>query len=259
PAVIIVGRTAAEGFLGAPVPVPAQGAGREALVPEAVAQTAPGSPAPVLLGCSHGTRSREGRDVIRGLLRRIARHAPGGVREAFVDVQSPDIAEVVSAHAEAAETRTRESAEVQAVVVPLLLSLGHHVKDDIAGAVAGRAAVAAAPLGPEPRLAGVMAQRLAETGPRPGDAVVEAGLGPRDPGSRGGRAGPDDGPPARLQARPRGRTGLRLRREPERRGGRRVGARAAAQRGAARHPGRDRELCAGARALPRPRARGGRR
>ncbi|SLM99789.1 Siroheme synthase / Precorrin-2 oxidase / Sirohydrochlorin ferrochelatase / Uroporphyrinogen-III methyltransferase [Brachybacterium faecium] len=181
PAVIIVGRTAAEGFLGAPVPVPAQGAGREALVPEAVAQTAPGSPAPVLLGCSHGTRSREGRDVIRGLLRRIARHAPGGVREAFVDVQSPDIAEVVSAHAEAAETRTRESAEVQAVVVPLLLSLGHHVKDDIAGAVAGRAAVAAAPLGPDPRLAEVMAQRLAEMGLRPGDAVVMAGSGTRDP------------------------------------------------------------------------------
>ncbi|AXK45363.1 uroporphyrinogen-III C-methyltransferase [Brachybacterium saurashtrense] len=186
PAVIVVGRTAAEGFLrpeepAAAADVPEHGSGREAVdLPEG--DPAPGpSPAPVLIGCSHGTRSRAGRDVLRALLGRIAGQAPGAVREAFVDVQSPDVAAVIAAHARPVEARTREGEEIQAVVVPLLLSLGYHVKDDIGGAVAGRAAVAAAPLGPDPRLAEVMAQRLAEAGLRDGDAVVMAGSGTRDP------------------------------------------------------------------------------
>ena len=196
PAVIVVGRTATEGFLEVALREARRGAGREALVAgggtadtteavpgDGVEGSAAGdrSPAPVLIGCSHGTRSRAGRDVLRSLLRRIARQAPGTVREAFVDVQSPDVAEVVAAHARPAEARTREQAEVQAVVVPLLLSLGYHVKDDIGGAVAGRAATAAAPLGPDPRLAEVMAQRLDEAGLRAEDAVVMAGSGTRDP------------------------------------------------------------------------------
>jgi len=186
PAVIVVGRTAAEGFLE-PAPsvdgAAVHGAGREALRPTPGPEDEDGarSPAPVLIGCSHGTRSRAGRDVLRALLRRIAAQAPGEVREAFVDVQSPEVADVVAAHAAPAEARTREASEVDAVVVPLLLSVGYHVKDDIGNAVAGRAATAAAPLGPDPRLAEVMAQRLAEAGLREGDAVVMAGSGTRDP------------------------------------------------------------------------------
>ena len=180
PAVIVVGRTATEGFLDVAVREATRGAGREALVTGGDS-AADRSPAPVLIGCSHGTRSRPGRDVLRSLLRRIAAQAPGAVREAFVDVQSPDIAEVVAAHAQPAEARTRETGAVQAVVVPLLLSLGYHVKDDIGDAVAGRAATAAAPLGPDPRLAEVMAQRLREAGLCDGDAVVMAGSGTRDP------------------------------------------------------------------------------
>jgi uroporphyrin-III C-methyltransferase len=194
PAVIVVGRTAAAGFLqpeGSAVPARDHGSGREALAPGTDADrgsetvhspaVATADPAPVLIGCSHGTRSRQGRDVLRALLRRIAAQSPGAVREAFVDVQSPDVAEVVATHARPCETRTREQAQVQAVVVPLLLSLGYHVKDDIGGAVAGRAATAAAPLGPDPRLAEVMAQRLEEAGLRADDAVVMAGSGTRDP------------------------------------------------------------------------------
>lgn len=191
PSVIVIGRTAAEGFLEpespeAPVDAgPLEGSGRQALDAglEAAGAEAPARTdrVPVLIGCSHGTRSREGRDVLRALLRRIAQHAPGEVREAFVDVQSPDVAAVVADHAQLTATRTREAESVQAVVVPLLLSLGYHVKDDIGGAVAGRAAIAAAPLGPDPRLAEVMAQRLDEAGLRPEDTVVMAGSGTRDP------------------------------------------------------------------------------
>lgn len=186
PAVIVVGRTAADGFLQPPAvrDAPAHGSGREAVVDGAAdggaADGVAASPAPVLIGCSHGTRSREGRDVIRALQRMLAERAPGAVREAFVDVQSPDVAAVVATHAPLNAQRTRDEEPVQAVVVPLLLSLGYHVKDDIGGAVAGRAATAAAPLGPDPRLAEVMAQRLEEAGLGADDAVVMAGSGTRD-------------------------------------------------------------------------------
>jgi len=92
-----------------------------------------------------------------------------------------------------------------AVVVPLLLSGGYHVHVDIAGAVAAHpAAVAAAPLGPDPRLVAVLADRLAQTGADPADAgtaVVLAAAGSSDPRAVGdvertaallreGRAGP---------------------------------------------------------------------
>src|SRR5690606_1001986 len=59
PAVITVGRTAAEGFLLPPsAPGPERGAGREAVETAPVAAS---SAVPVLIGCAHGTRLREGR------------------------------------------------------------------------------------------------------------------------------------------------------------------------------------------------------
>ena len=99
---------------------------------------------PILIACAHGTSTRTEprtdalRDGIAGL-------RPGlDVREAYVDVQDPDLPAVV-AGLPAGET---------AVVVPLLLSVGYHVKVDIARAVKSRPdTLAAAPLGPDPRLA----------------------------------------------------------------------------------------------------------
>ena len=74
-----------------------------------------------------------------------------------------------------------------AVVVPLLLSGGYHVHVDIAGAVAAHdSAVAARPLGPDPRLAAVLSDRLVEAGADPRDpltAVVLAAAGSSDPRS----------------------------------------------------------------------------
>lgn len=191
PAVIVVGQTAAEGFLTPPDPtVEVSGSGREALVPrpdedptqrdEAISP----SRAAVLVGCAHGTRSREGRDVIRALLMRARALLPDvELREAYVDVQSPEVADVVaSVAASRSEIRTRdEDGEISAVVVPLLLSTGVHVAHDVAEAVSGRAAVATGPLGPDARLAEVMAQRLEEAGSGQDDAVVMAVAGTRDP------------------------------------------------------------------------------
>src|SRR5690625_1902395 len=190
PAVIVAGRTAAAGFLSPPgLHAVLDGSGREALAPppepdRPAGDAAPAGPAPVLVGCAHGTRSREGRDVIRALLMQVRELLPAvELREAYVDVQSPDVAEVVASLAPArSEVRTRaEHGETSAVVVPLLLSTGVHVAHDVAEAVAGREAVATGPLGPGNRLAQVVVQRLEEAGVGPDDAVVMAAAGTRDP------------------------------------------------------------------------------
>jgi sirohydrochlorin ferrochelatase len=185
PAVIVAGPTAVEGFLVPPHPAPVlHGSGREAApegVPAAVPTPLPAASAPTLIGCAHGTSNREGRDVVRAILTRVAGllpHVP--VREAYVDVQTPSPADVVrEVIPPAGEVRTRDAVP-DAVVVPLLLSAGFHVTQDIGAAVAGTTAVATSPLGPDPRLADVLAQRLVEAGALPDDAVVLAVAGTRD-------------------------------------------------------------------------------
>jgi len=148
----------------------------------------------VLVGTSHGTDDPAGQAAVRALLDGVRTARPElDVREAFVDVQQPEVGEVL-----AAAVRDTGSA----VVVPLLLSTGYHVQHDIAQAVAavagagsadapggaaggsaGRpAAVAAEPLGPHPLLVEILADRYAaaeaEHGPfRPDDAVVLAAAG----------------------------------------------------------------------------------
>ena len=186
PAVITVGRTAAEGFLRPPGrDAPARGAGREALPPAShELPVAPECSAPVLIGAAHGTRLREGRDEIRAILQRVAVLLPEvSVREAYVDVQSPTPAEVVAelAPVRGDDRRTREQGPPAAVVVPLLLSTGLHVGEDIGDAVADHEATATGPMGPDARLADVMAQRLVEAGAGVADAVVMAVAGTRDP------------------------------------------------------------------------------
>jgi len=141
--------------------------------------------APVLVGCSHGTDNPDGQAAIRAILDDVRAVRPDlDVREAFVDVQQPEVADVVTrAVAPCASGEGRGGA---AVVVPLLLSTGFHVNVDITEAVSadheGRGpdhgpAAAAGALGPDPRLAQVLADRLAEAGVRPHDAVVLAAAG----------------------------------------------------------------------------------
>jgi sirohydrochlorin ferrochelatase len=129
-----------------------------------------------LIACSHGTRDPAGRAAIHALIDgvRLAR-TELDVREAFVDVQEPEVADVVNEVLE-------EGPDTVAVVVPLLLSGGFHVHVDIARAVGahpGRA-VAAPALGPDGRVVDVVARRLAEAGAEPGDAVVVAAAGSSD-------------------------------------------------------------------------------
>jgi sirohydrochlorin ferrochelatase len=134
------------------------------------------APAPVLVACAHGTRSPAGRRLVAelALAARAARPRLTTVA-AFVDVQPPTVADVVA---------ELTAAGRPSVVVPLLLSGGYHVHVDIARAVAAApAAVAAAPLGPDPRLVEVLFDRLVQSGADPRDpltAVVLAAAGSSD-------------------------------------------------------------------------------
>lgn len=128
---------------------------------------------PVLIACSHGTSSLAGRAAISAVVERVRLLVPNvAVEEAFVDVQQPEIDDVV-----------RSTAPRPTVVVPLLLSTGFHTKVDIARAVrdAGPRATATVALGPHPLLADLLAARLHDAGLEPGDAVVLAAAGSSDP------------------------------------------------------------------------------
>ncbi|MFJ4166983.1 sirohydrochlorin chelatase [Microbacterium sp. NPDC089698] len=139
-------------------------------------------PRPALLAVSHGTSDAAGAAAIALVVRRVAERLPDvAVHSGFVDVQEPDAPTALAA------------IEGPVVVVPLLLSQGFHVRVDLGGAARARSdAVVTDPLGPDPRLAEVLALRLAEA-PSPGRAsgaeadadgpVVLAVAGSRDPRS----------------------------------------------------------------------------
>jgi sirohydrochlorin ferrochelatase len=131
---------------------------------------------PVLVACAHGTRNPTGRRLVAELALAARALRPGlRTTAAFVDVQPPTVVDVV---------RDLAAASTRAVVVPLLLSGGYHVHVDIAGAVAAHeGALAARPLGPDPRLAAVLLDRLRSAGADPRDpntAVVVAAAGSSD-------------------------------------------------------------------------------
>ncbi|VXA97531.1 Sirohydrochlorin cobaltochelatase [Microbacterium sp. 8M] len=135
---------------------------------------------PALLAVSHGTSDDAGAAAIALLVQRVADRLHSedeaqrvAVHSGFVDVQQPDAPTALAA------------VSGPVVVVPLLLSQGFHVRVDLGRAAADRAdAVVTDPLGPDPRLAEVLALRLAEAGD-PADAtpVVLAVAGSRDPRS----------------------------------------------------------------------------
>ena len=135
---------------------------------------------PVLIACSHGTRSADGRATIAALVAEAARELPGvRVEHAVVDVELPEVADVVA----------RVAADGPAVVVPLLLSEGHHTRVDIGAACAPYTQVtASSALGPHPLLVQLLRERLGElpggdAGFRPGDHVVLAAAGSTDAAS----------------------------------------------------------------------------
>nr|WP_306422695.1 CbiX/SirB N-terminal domain-containing protein [Paenarthrobacter aurescens] len=124
---------------------------------------------PVLIACAHGTRNAEGQAAIRQVMADIEALRPGlQVLEAYVDVQEPELSGVVENMPEG----------TAAVVVPLLLSTGFHVKVDVPKAIKTRPEVVAArPLGPDPRLAELLATHLHAAGLTGNDGVLLAAAG----------------------------------------------------------------------------------
>jgi sirohydrochlorin ferrochelatase len=123
-----------------------------------------------LVATSHGTDVQAARSAITALVDAVAAAAPHlDVREAFVDVQLPRVDTAL------------DLVDGLAVVVPLLLAPGFHVRVDINGAAEREWAVAAGALGADDRLTAVMMRRLAQVGATPDDVVVLGSAGSTDP------------------------------------------------------------------------------
>ena len=118
------------------------------------------SVSPTLLAAVHGTRSRAGQATTRALISRVRGVRPGlPAALCFLDVLEPGL------------TSRLSSLAGPVVVVPVLLSAGYHVHDDIPVAAADRATVARH-LGPDRVLSNVLAARLAEAGGDAADTVA---------------------------------------------------------------------------------------
>lgn len=131
---------------------------------------------PVLVAVAHGSRDPRALRTVRALLERVRARRPGlDVRLGHIELNEPLLGDTL------ADVRG------EAVLVPLLLGRGYHVKRDLPAALAAapqvRGVVAAA-LGPHPLLAEALHARLAEAGWQEGDqAVVLAAAGSLDPDS----------------------------------------------------------------------------
>ena len=131
-----------------------------------------------LVAASHGTSDPAGRRAVAGLVQAVRERRPDlRVEDAHVDVQQPDVPAAMEGLADA---------DRAVVVVPLLLSAGYHVHVDLAEAAAEaapREVRVAGALGPDPRLATVLARRLRAAGLADGDRVVLAAAGSSDAGA----------------------------------------------------------------------------
>ncbi|MCW4352267.1 sirohydrochlorin chelatase [Hoyosella sp. YIM 151337] len=119
---------------------------------------------------AHGTRNPRGVSMIAAVADAVSEQA-GPTRVAFVDVLGPSPAEILS------------QLRGPAALVPAFLASGYHVRTDLPREIteSGHSDVRIAPaIGPDPVLAGILAERLTEAGWVPGDAVVLAAAGSSD-------------------------------------------------------------------------------
>ncbi|MEW2068069.1 sirohydrochlorin chelatase [Streptomyces sp. NPDC007346] len=137
---------------------------------------------PALVVVGHGSRDPQALRTVLALLDRVRDLRPGlDVRLGHIELNRPLLPDTLDGLRGA-----------DAVLVPLLLGRGHHVKHDLPAAAAAAPGVRtriAAPLGPHPLLVEALYGRLVEAGWDPADrgshaaAVVLAAAGSRDPDS----------------------------------------------------------------------------
>ncbi|MEU6085593.1 sirohydrochlorin chelatase [Streptomyces sp. NPDC047085] len=138
---------------------------------------------PALVLVAHGSRDPSALSTVRALMDRVRQLRPGlPLHLGHIELNEPLLPDTLAA-----------LGDTPAVLVPLLLGRGYHVKQDIpemAAASPVRARVAA-PLGPHPLLVEALHARLTEAGwppamddtDRRSTAVVLAAAGSRDPDS----------------------------------------------------------------------------
>ncbi|MFF5205480.1 sirohydrochlorin chelatase [Streptosporangium sp. NPDC000396] len=125
-----------------------------------------------LVLAGHGTRSARGEETLARLRDLVRRARPGSrVEQGFLEISSPLLAEVLP------------GLPGPVVVVPLLLAGGYHVHIDLPSVIAAArpGTTVAAPLGPDPLLAAIVARRLASAGLRSTDSVILGAAGSSDP------------------------------------------------------------------------------
>ncbi|MFJ9904057.1 sirohydrochlorin chelatase [Streptomyces sp. NPDC101152] len=139
---------------------------------------------PALVVVAHGSRDPRALSTVRALLDRVREQRPGlPVHLGHIELNAPLLPDTLT-----------DLGTAQAVLVPLLLSRGYHIKRDIPEMAARsevRARVAEA-LGPHPLLVDALYARLVEAGwrtrmdeaTRRVSAVVLAAAGSRDPESK---------------------------------------------------------------------------
>ncbi|MFJ8590439.1 sirohydrochlorin chelatase [Streptomyces sp. NPDC093598] len=135
---------------------------------------------PALVVVAHGSRDPRALSTVSALLDRVRALRPDvPVHLGHIELNAPLLPDTLAA-----------LGDREAVLVPLLLSRGYHVKQDIPEMAAASPARThlAAPLGPHPLLVDALQARLSEAGwgatPRRTSAVVLAAAGSRDPDAK---------------------------------------------------------------------------
>lgn len=124
-----------------------------------------------LVTVAHGTRHAPGNDVAREITRRAGELLGVPAQATYVELCGPSLDSVMSTNQE------------PATVVPLLLSVGHHVRRDLPDAL-GRSPSPVSltgALGPHALLAAAQVSRLLAAGAVAGEPVVMVAAGSRDP------------------------------------------------------------------------------
>ena len=120
---------------------------------------------PSLVTVAHGTRRAGGNEIARQITRGAGVALGVESTAAYVELSEPLLADVVA------------GLDSPAVVVPLLLSTGFHVRTDLPRACAGGPVVLGRPLGPDPLLAAAQVARLVAAGIEPGRPLVLVAAG----------------------------------------------------------------------------------